>query len=101
MLVVQSNIIFYRAVHLLGGLGWVDFDFGCSTLCLVLTGLMGNWLSTWARQWNIVEHQSQLNPAIRADTLIEGMVFLKPTKVTLAHIFISENLMMWLSALPD
>ena len=33
----------YRVVHLFGQLGWVDFDFGCSTLCLVLLGLMGSW----------------------------------------------------------
>ena len=42
----------YRVTHLLANLGWVDFDFGCSTLCLVLLGLMGswqNWLSSWAR----------------------------------------------------
>ena len=40
--------------HLLANLGWVDFDFdlGCSTLSLVLPGLMGiwqKWLSSWAR----------------------------------------------------
>ena len=33
----------YRVTHLLANLGWVDLDFGCSTLCLVLPGLMGNW----------------------------------------------------------
>ena len=33
----------YRVNHLLANLGWVDFDFACSTLCLVLPGLMGNW----------------------------------------------------------
>ena len=31
----------YRETHLLGNLGWVVFDFGCSTLCLILCGLMG------------------------------------------------------------
>ena len=36
--------------------GLVDFYFGCSTLCPVLPGLMGNWqnrLSSWIRWWNI------------------------------------------------
>ena len=45
-------------------LGWVDFDLSCSTLCLVLLGLMGNWqkwLSRLARWWNI-PHQIQPNP---------------------------------------
>ena len=32
----------YREVHLLADLGWVDFDFGCSTFSLLL-GLMGCW----------------------------------------------------------
>ena len=27
--------------HILANLGWVDFDFGCSTLSLVLSGLIG------------------------------------------------------------
>ena len=36
------------------GLGpvWVDFDFGYSTVSLILLGLMGswqNWLSSWSR----------------------------------------------------
>ena len=42
---------YYRKAHLQANLGWVDFDFGCSTLCLVLPGLIGNWqnwLSSWA-----------------------------------------------------
>ena len=53
----------YREVHLLANLGWDDFDFVCSTLCPVPPGLMGNWqnwLSIWARWWNI-SNQSQLN----------------------------------------
>ena len=54
----------YRVAHLLANLGCVDFDFGCSTFCLVLPGLMGlwqKWLSSWARWWNI-SNQSQPNP---------------------------------------
>ena len=54
----------YRVTHLLANLGWVDFDLGCSTLCLVLPGLMGNWqswLSSWAR-WGNIPNQSQPNP---------------------------------------
>ena len=45
----------YTAVRVsqqVSDLGWVDLDFCCSTLCLVLLGLMGNWqnwLSKWAR----------------------------------------------------
>ena len=53
----------YKATHLLANLGWVDFDFGFPTLCLVLPGLMRNWqnwLSSWARWWNI-PNQSQPN----------------------------------------
>ena len=46
----------YRVAHLLANWGWVDFDLGCSILCLVLPGLMGKWqkwLSRWARWCNI------------------------------------------------
>ena len=32
----------YRVVKLLGELGWVDFEFGCFTLFLVLLGLLGS-----------------------------------------------------------
>ena len=59
----------YRVAHLLANLGWVDFDFGCSTLCQVLPGLMGKWqnlLSSWARCWNI-PNQSQPNPGSPGD----------------------------------
>ena len=47
--------------HGLANLGWVYLDFGCSTLYLVLPGLMGNW-QNWlrARWWNI-SNQSQPN----------------------------------------
>ena len=44
---------------------WVGLtDFGCSTICLVLLGLMGNWqewLSKWARLWNIKVNPTQLS----------------------------------------
>ena len=33
----------YREGNLLGYLGWVDFDIGCSTICLILLGVMGSW----------------------------------------------------------
>ena len=52
------------ALGRIAGLGWVDFDFGCSTFCLVLLRLMGSWqkwLSRWASWWNITD-QSQPNP---------------------------------------
>ena len=61
--------LLYRVTHLLANLGWVDIDFGCSTLCLILPGLMGNWqnwLSSWVRWWNI-PNQSQPNPGSPAD----------------------------------
>ena len=48
----------------------VDFDLGCSTLCMVLPGLMGNWqngLSSWARWWNTIHQSQQPNPFIRSD----------------------------------
>ena len=61
--------IIYREGHLLGLLCWVDLDSGCSTLSLILLGLMGNgqnWLSSWVRWSNIID-QTQPNPIIRAD----------------------------------
>ena len=45
-----------RVGHLVGQLGWLNFDLGCPTICPVLLRLMGNWqnwLSSWARWWNI------------------------------------------------
>ena len=36
-------------------LGFVDLDYGCSTVCSTLLGLMGIWqkrLGSWARWWN-------------------------------------------------
>ena len=60
----------YRVTHLLANLGWVDLDLGCSNLCLVLPGLMGNWqiwLSIRARWWNL-PNQSQPRFARRCVT---------------------------------
>ena len=37
----------YREAHLLENLSWIDSDFGCSNLCLVLPGLTEN---CWYRQ---------------------------------------------------
>ena len=48
----------YKVAHLAGLLGWVDFDFDCSTFCLVLLGLMGKRqkkLSNWVRLRNITD----------------------------------------------
>ena len=59
----------YMAAHLLANLGWVDFDLCCSTLCLGLPGLMGNWqkwLSMCAR-WCNIQNQSQPNPGSPGD----------------------------------
>ena len=78
--IISHNLIFttlqqirwkplYRVTHLLANLGWVDFDFGCSTLCLVLPGQMvnwQNWMRSWARWWNI-PNQSQPNPGLPGD----------------------------------
>ena len=67
------SLIKYREVHLLANLGWVDFDFGCSTLCLVLPGLMGywqNWLSSWEEggtsqiKVNPTEVRQEMNPPV-------------------------------------
>ena len=44
------------------GLGWVDLSFVCSTVCLILPGLMGIWqkgLGCWARWWKT---QIKVNP---------------------------------------
>ena len=57
----------YMVAHLVWKLSWVDFEVCCSTLCLDLLGPMGkwqNWLSSWARWWNISD-LSQLNLNIR------------------------------------
>ena len=50
--VLCHDISTHRVTHLLANLSWVDLDVGCSILCLVMPGLMGNWqnwLSSWAR----------------------------------------------------
>ena len=50
------------------GLGWLYFF--CSTFCLVLPGMMGNWqkyLSRWAR-WGNISNQSQPNPGSPGDS---------------------------------
>ena len=51
----------YRVTHLLANFGW--YDFGCSTLCPILLGLVEIWQKrqgSWARWWNI-PNQSQPN----------------------------------------
>ena len=61
--------LLYRVTHLMVHSGWVDFDYGCSTLCLVLPGLLGNWqnwLISWARWWNI-PNPSQPNPGLSGE----------------------------------
>ena len=42
----------YRVIHQVSDLSWVDCDFGCSTACLILLGLVRdgqNWQISWAR----------------------------------------------------
>ena len=41
--IMQLISVFYRVSHLVSDLGWVDFDFDYSTVCLILLGLMGKW----------------------------------------------------------
>ena len=72
--------------------GWVDSDLGCSTLCLVLLGLLGNWqkwLSSWEVWWNILNH-SQPNPTVRPDAppCIYGLTnrsVYRPGRLTVDH----------------
>ena len=52
----------YREVylHLMADLGCVvDFDLGCSTVCLIQLGLMGIWQK---RLDKMVQHQNQIQP---------------------------------------
>ena len=45
--------MYYKVVE---EMGWVDFDFGCSTVCQILLVQMGiwqNWLGTQATWWKI------------------------------------------------
>ena len=45
-------------------MGWVDYDFGYSSVCLVLLGQMGIWqkrLVNRAKKWNIIKLKSQPN----------------------------------------
>ena len=79
-------------------LGWVDFHFGCSTLCLVLPGLMGNWqiwLSIRARWWNL-PNQSQPNPGSPGDVSPRTLTKI-PTRqaylVSKSHIYKRQKLM--------
>ena len=51
-----------RGVPSAHGLCWVDLDFDCYTVCLILPGLRGiwlKWLGSWARWWNA---QVKVNP---------------------------------------
>ena len=64
-------------------LGWVDYDFGHSSVCLVLLGQMGIWQNrpvNRARWWNI-KNQSQPNqgtqPPESTCTRIENVAYLK------------------------
>ena len=55
-LLIEWYAYLYTGTHLLANLSWIVFDFGCSTLSLVLPGLMGNWqnwLNSRARWWSI------------------------------------------------
>ena len=56
----------WRVTHLQANLGWVDLDFGCSTVCPILLGLVEIWqkrLSSRENWWN-VPNQSQPDPGL-------------------------------------
>ena len=58
----QQQQVQYRVIPLPQDLGWVDLDFGCSTVCPILPRLIGiwqKWLCSWARRWN---PQIKVNP---------------------------------------
>ena len=38
-MMICSLVVIYRASHLLVQLGWVNLDFECSSVCLILLGL--------------------------------------------------------------
>ena len=59
----------YKVSHLLVHLGWVDLDFQCSTICLILPRLMGIWQKRLGSRagWRNNSNQSQTNPSARAD----------------------------------
>ena len=57
----------YRVTLVVAYLGWVDYDFGHSSVCLVLLGQMGIWqkrLVNRARWWNR-QNQSPRNRGTR------------------------------------
>ena len=65
----QQQQVQYRVVPLPQDLGWVDLDFGCSTVCSILPRLIGIWQKwlcscSWARWWNI---QNKVNPTHVSD----------------------------------
>ena len=48
----ELGILMLRGVPSAHGLCWVDLDFDCYTVCLILPGLRGiwlKWLGSWAR----------------------------------------------------
>ena len=51
-----------RGVQSARGMGWVDLNFECPTVCLILPGLMEIW-----QKWLEHPKQSQPNPGPRAD----------------------------------
>ena len=53
---------YYRGIYRVMHLGWVELDFECSNIWLILLGPTGIWqnrLSSWARWWKI---QFKFNP---------------------------------------
>ena len=57
----SNSTHYYRVIHLVEHLGWVDLDFECSTVCPILLRLMGIWQKR-ARRWNTQIKINQIQP---------------------------------------
>ena len=85
------NISFplYRVAHLVADLGWVDLDFECSTVCPIMSGLMGIWqkgLSKWAKWWKA---EIQVNPTQIRDQMghpVWPFLFCHPQLKCMLHV---------------
>ena len=56
--VLHFEFTTYRASHVLvDWVGWVDLNFKCSTVCPILSGLMGIW-QKWLGRWVTAKSKS-------------------------------------------
>ena len=72
-LATVRNVQGVPSVH---GMGWVDWNFECSTVYPILPGLMGiwqKWRGSWARWWNIRINviPTQVNEQMEHPVLVE------------------------------